>query len=119
ALSAAALPSVFGETVKAAVPDSLVAKTCGLVADWSAGAAVPVSVLRLAQGGFSMRTTLLLGALTLALTAAGAVLASRPDDPAKPDDPPVVKAEQPAAKEEPVVVAVPDPKGEEKAAGFT
>src|SRR5205823_2230466 len=72
ALSAAAVPAALaGGPAAAAVPDSLVAKTCGLVADWSAGCAVPVPVARLAEGGFSVRKLMLIGVFTTALAAGG------------------------------------------------
>lgn len=117
--SAPALPALLVEgRATAGVPEELVTKTCGLVADWSAGAAVPASVSRLATGGLPVRKLLLLGAFTIALTAAGAVLANQasdppnPADPPKPPDPPVVKADPPA-------VPPADPKPDEKATGFT
>jgi len=112
AISVAAIPTAIGEARgTAAVPDSLVLKTCGLVADWASGAAVPGPVLRLADGGLPVRKVMLLGLFTTVLTAAGVVFAARSDEPPKPNDP--------AAMAEPAVAAVPDPKGDEKARGFT
>jgi hypothetical protein len=85
ALSAAAVPAALAcGPVSAAVPDTLVAKTCGLVADWTAGSAVPVPVARLVEGGFSVRKLMLIGMFATALAAGGAVLAARADDPADP-----------------------------------
>jgi RNA polymerase sigma factor (sigma-70 family) len=85
ALSAAAVPAALaGGPVSAAVPDTLVAKTCGLVADWAAGSTVPVPVARLADGGFPLRKLILIGMFTTALAAGGAVVAAQADDPADP-----------------------------------
>jgi RNA polymerase sigma factor (sigma-70 family) len=74
--------SVAGVLVEAravAVPDSLLIKTCGLVADSAAGAVVPAAVLRLARGGSSMKSVLLGGALALALVAGVVVAGARTD----------------------------------------
>jgi RNA polymerase sigma factor (sigma-70 family) len=107
ALSAAALPLVVAEA-STAVPNDLVTKTSGLVADWAAGGTVPASLTRLADGGFTVRKMLALG-VVMVVGVAGAVLAARPDaapnDPAKP--PPAV-AEKPDA--------APAPKGDPKPA---
>lgn len=117
ALSVAAIPTALGEARgAAAVPDSLVSKTCGLVADWAAGAAVPGPVLRLADGGFPVRNVMLLGLFTTVLTAAGVVFAARSDDP-KVSDP--LKQTDPVAKAEPTAILVTEQKGDEKAKGFT
>ena len=106
------LPAAIAGAVAVAVPDSLIAKTCGLVADWRAGAMMPAAVLRLTRGGLTMRTRMVLGALTLALTAAGVVYAAQRNDPPQPNDPP--KAEQPEAKAAPA-----PPAAEAKAGAFT
>jgi RNA polymerase sigma factor (sigma-70 family) len=101
-LSAAGVPAVLGEgRGTAAVPDDLITRTCGLVADWAAGGGVPGPVVRLADGGISMRQAFLAGAFGLAVATAGVVAAGRgTDDPPKTDDSPKV-AEKPAAKAEP------------------
>ncbi|MBN9118328.1 MAG: sigma-70 family RNA polymerase sigma factor [Planctomycetes bacterium] len=97
-LSAVAVPVVLAESrATATVPNELVTKTCGLVADWAAGGAVPAPLARLAKGGWTVRKLLLLGAVT-ALSVAGAVFAAHPRDDAPPVDPPaaaVKHAEQP------------------------
>lgn len=96
-LSATVVPTVLGsDSAVASVPDSLVSKTCGLVAGWRAGAMVPDLVLRLTQGGFVMRRMLVLGMTCLALTAAGAIFAGQQAVPPKPDAP-QPKVEQRAA----------------------
>ena len=112
ALTAALVPVALGVGPgTAAVPDDLITKTCGLVADWAAGAAVPVPVARLADGGFSMTKLLLAGTVGLAVASAGLMAAGgRGDDPPKPADPPKV-AEKTAAKE--------GPKADGKGVAFT
>jgi hypothetical protein len=72
---------------RAAVPESLVSNTCGLVAAWAAGGAVPAAVLRLARGGFSMKTVVLGGVLSLTLAAGVALAAGSADAPASPVPP--------------------------------
>ena len=106
ALSAAALPLAVAQAQGAvAVPNELITRTCGLVADWAAGGAVPGPLARLTNGGFAVRKTFLLGAV-MAVTVAGAVFAARPDDKAPPVDLPkpqklADKAEVPTPKDEP------------------
>src|SRR5262249_37436510 len=100
----------------AVLPDPLALKTCGLVADWAAGGAVPAAVRRLVQGGIPVRTSVLLGILVAALSAAGVVIAAGRTDPPQGDDP-AARPDRGAA--EPAVAAAPDPKGDEKAEGFT
>jgi RNA polymerase sigma factor (sigma-70 family) len=98
ALSAAVVPVALADGRAATLPDSLVSKTCGLVADWAAGTAIPGSITRLAQGSLSVRKTLFLGLLTTALVGAGAVFAARlgngptAGDPSLPPGPAVAKA---------------------------
>lgn len=101
-LSATGVLTVLGsDSARASVPHPLAAKTCGLVAGWRAGAMVPISVLRLIQGGLVMRRgILLLGMTCLALTAAGAIFAGQPADPPKPDAP-QPKVEQRTANADP------------------
>jgi RNA polymerase sigma factor (sigma-70 family) len=112
ALSAAAVPTALAGGAVAAVPDSLVAQTCGLVADWAAGGVVPVAVGRLAKGGFTVRKLVLLGAMTSCLAAVGVVLAGKPEDPPKPADPPKPVAEK---KAEPKTVPILKPDDKEAA----
>ena len=100
-LSAAAIPAAVGEGRAAPVPESLVAKTCGQVADAAAGVPIVVDVARLAKGGIDVRRMFAIGVMGAALTAAGVVFAARPDaDPQKKKTPPT-KADPPAAKVEP------------------
>ncbi len=81
-LSAAAVPAALADgRAWSAVTDQLVSNTCGLVATWAAGGAVPGSILRLAQGRFPVGKTLLLTTLSLALAMGGVVLATRAGDP--------------------------------------
>jgi RNA polymerase sigma factor (sigma-70 family) len=96
-LSVAAVPAALGEG-RAAVPELLIGKTCGLVADWGAGAVVPAPVSRLAAGGFDVKKAFVMGVGVVALAAAGVVFAGRPaQEPPKPPEPPkkVVVAEKP------------------------
>jgi RNA polymerase sigma factor (sigma-70 family) len=113
ALSAAAVPATLGEA-QAAVPNELLTKTCGLVADWSAGGAVPDPLAKLAEGGLTVRKTLLLGVMTAAVAVAGAVYAARPGDNQPPTDPP--KPAPVVAKGEPAVEQKLDDKSGEKVA---
>ncbi|HXD86001.1 MAG TPA: sigma-70 family RNA polymerase sigma factor [Urbifossiella sp.] len=101
ALAASAIPAALADGASAALPDSLLAKTCTLVAGWQAGATIPAAVLRLTRGGFSMRLTILAGAMTAAFAATGLVMASLPQD-SPPSDPPKPQA---AAKATPVAAA--------------
>lgn len=108
ALSVATLPAALSEaTASGAVPNELISKTCGLVADFTVGGAVPRPLARLANGGFTMRKSLMLVVL-LAFTVGGAVFAARNEDAplVDPPKPPVVVAEKPEA--------VPQPKEESK-----
>jgi RNA polymerase sigma factor (sigma-70 family) len=98
-LSTTTIPTVLGsDFALASVPDVLESKTCALVAGWRAGATVPISVLRLTQGGVFMRGMLLFGMTCLALTA-GAIYAAQQVDPPKPEAS-QPKTERPGAKEE-------------------
>ncbi|MFO0797211.1 MAG: sigma-70 family RNA polymerase sigma factor [Gemmataceae bacterium] len=97
ALSAVGVPAAVAEG-RAAVPEALVQHTCGVVAAWAAGAAVPASVLRLAAGGFPVRTVLLGGVLALSLVAGVVVAGSGPNPAAVPNPAPPVAA----AVEEPL-----------------
>lgn len=111
ALAASAIPAALADGAAAAgIPDSLIAKTCELVAGWQAGASVPAAVFRLAHGGMPMRT-MLVGMLGAAFAATGLVLAAGSTD-APPSDPP--KLDPPAVKAAPAVAAK-----EAKEEGFT
>jgi len=109
-LSAAA---VLAESRAVAVADSLLTKTCGLVAAWTAGGAVPAAVLRLARGGSAMRGVLLGGALALTLAAGVALAAGLADPPAPPPGPPPpespVAAAQPGPNPQPAAEEQPPP----------
>jgi len=84
-LAAAAVPMVLGEgSAFAAVPDSLVRKTCGLVADWAVGAAVPPPVHALVDGGLAMRKVLMFGLMVAAITVTGIAVAARPEQSSPP-----------------------------------
>src|SRR5262249_33333495 len=103
ALSAAAVSLVLGEG-RAAVPDDLLQQTCGLVADWAAGGAVPAPVGQLAEGGFTVRQALLIGAFAAVLTAAGVAIAARQQAAQAPPVADVGEAEpNPAPRAGPVV----------------
>ncbi len=110
-LSAALLPVVMQEAQAQTVSNELIAKTCGLVANWAGGGAVPTPLSRLAEGGFTVRKVLVIGVL-MAASVAGAVFAATPRDetpPADPPKPPMVAAAKPAD--------APQPKGEVKPDG--
>lgn len=114
-LSVGALPVALGEARAQVVSNELIAKTCGLVADWSAGGAVPAPLARLTTGDFPVRKLLVLGA-TMVLGVAGAVFAAQPRDDAPPSDLPKPVADakggaNPQPKE--------GPKADDKAAPFT
>jgi WD40 repeat protein len=83
------------------------------VADWSAGA-VPGPLARLAEGGLTMRKTLLFGAL-LAVTVGGVVFAARPDESPPVDPPKPLVAQKPAAAPQPKE----EPKPGDKAVTYT
>jgi RNA polymerase sigma factor (sigma-70 family) len=63
------------------VAATLLEKTCGLVADWLAGATAPKPITRLADGGFAMRKVVVLGLFTAVAALAGSILASQPEKP--------------------------------------
>ena len=111
-LSVAGLVGTIGQAWGGAVvSNELVSRTCALVADWSAGGAVPGPLARLAEGGFFVRKTLLVGVLML-ISAAGAVVAAGLGDNSKPAEPPKPVA---VAKSEPAL----QPKAGEKLAFTT
>ncbi|HYH66735.1 MAG TPA: sigma-70 family RNA polymerase sigma factor, partial [Urbifossiella sp.] len=92
--------AVLVEARAVAVPTSLLTKTCEMVSSWSGGGALPQSVLKLAQGGLSMRGVRLGGLLVLSL-AAGAALAGLVGPPSateKPDAPAAAAPAQPDVK---------------------
>ncbi|HEY3788671.1 MAG TPA: RNA polymerase sigma factor, partial [Urbifossiella sp.] len=85
---AATIPTALSEGLAtASIPDSLLAKTHGLITGWQAGAKLPIHLVRLTQGGVAMRKMMLWGVMSLAVTAIGVVYAAQPDEP-KPADPP-------------------------------
>jgi RNA polymerase sigma factor (sigma-70 family) len=121
-LSAAGVPTAVADG-RAGVPESLVSNTCGLVAAWAAGRAVPGAVARLATGGFPVKSALLGGVLTLSLVA-GAVVAGVGADPVPPPRsavPPPLPDPMPAVALAAEEVQEPDPPPGPKAkgAGFT
>jgi RNA polymerase sigma factor (sigma-70 family) len=111
-LSAAAVPLVLGEG-RAAVPDDLLRQTCGLVADWAAGGAVPGPVGRLAEGGLTVRKSLLIGAFVAAVTAGVTLAARSQSEPNNPPVPPALIAERPADPN-PAPAAIPGEKPDDK-----
>ncbi|HYH63365.1 MAG TPA: sigma-70 family RNA polymerase sigma factor, partial [Urbifossiella sp.] len=95
ALSALGVPAAVAEG-QAGVPEALVHHTCGVVAAWAAGAAVPAAVVRLAAGGFPVRSVLLGGVLALSLVAGVVIAGAGPDPAPVPNPMPVViAAEEP------------------------
>jgi RNA polymerase sigma factor (sigma-70 family) len=107
-MSVAGLVGMVGQTQAGmSVSNELLTKTSGLVADWSAGGAVPGPLARLIEGGLTVRKTLLVGVLVVA-AAAGAVVAAGVGDQNPPAQQPRVSA---AAKGDMEVQG----KGEEKA----
>jgi len=115
-LSVAALPAAITEaTVSASVPNELITKTCGLVANWAADGGVPGPLARLAEGGFAVRKTLLIVAV-MTVAVAGAVFAAHSNEDA-PRDPP----QPPTGVQKPELVAQPkvEPKPAEQPEKFT
>jgi RNA polymerase sigma factor (sigma-70 family) len=117
-LSVTALPIAMSEAQAATtVPNELVTRTCGLVADWGAGGTVPVPLSRLAEGGFPVRKMLVLG-VVLVVGVAGAVFAAQPHEDAPPVDPPkppVAAVANPETDPQPKE----DPKPKDKPAPFS
>ncbi|MBP3956078.1 sigma-70 family RNA polymerase sigma factor [Gemmata sp. G18] len=97
ALAVSALPLAVTETqAGTTVASDLVKKTCGLVADYSSGGAVPGPLAKLTERGLAVRKTLVFG-LIVVTAVAGAVFAANPiaAPPADPPNPPVaVKGEE-------------------------
>jgi RNA polymerase sigma factor (sigma-70 family) len=89
-MSVAGLVGMVGQTQAGmSVSNELLTKTSGLVADWSAGGPIPGPIIRLTEGGFAVRQTLLIGVLVVAV-AAGAVVAAglgKQDLPGEPPKP--------------------------------
>jgi RNA polymerase sigma factor (sigma-70 family) len=74
--------AVMVEGRAVAVPDALLQRTFEVVGTWSAGGALPQSVLKLAQGGLVVRRTMFLGLVAaVATTVVGVGLAARPEPP--------------------------------------
>ena len=85
-LSIASMPMLINQAEAGFVlPNGLITKTCGAVADWSAGGVVPEPFANLA-GGIAMRKTLLLGAIVV-MAVAGAVVAAASGDHPGPAEP--------------------------------
>jgi RNA polymerase sigma factor (sigma-70 family) len=105
-LSVAGLVGLVGQAQAGTlVSNELVTKTCALVADWSAGAAVPQLLARLAysaEGGFAVRKTLLMGAVMVAAVAGVVVAAGSGNQtpPTVPPKPVVVAKGQPAVQKD-------------------
>ncbi|MCI0704762.1 MAG: RNA polymerase sigma factor, partial [Planctomycetia bacterium] len=117
-LSLAVLPtSIATAQASVIVPNELITKTCGLVTDFTAGGAVPGPLARLAEGGFTVRKTLMLGTL-MVVVVAGAVFAARPGNDPPPSNPPKspVVAERPTEVPRPEPKLEPDPKPGDKPA---
>lgn len=112
ALAAATVPGVLADAARAAVPVEVAAKVQHLVS----GAAVPAAVARLASGGFSVKTTLLMG-MMCATAVVGTVYAATPGDPPGPNDPP--KPPVAARRTEAAPGQNADPKAEGKVAFTT
>ena len=116
ALSVSALPLAVTETqAGTTVASDLVKKTCGLVADYSSGGAVPGPLAKLTERGLAVRKTLVFG-LIVVTAVAGAVLAANPiaAPPADLPKPPIaVKGEealQPQAEQKPLPVLAAAPR---------
>jgi RNA polymerase sigma factor (sigma-70 family) len=99
--------AVLVEERAVAVPEVLLTKTCEVVAVWSSGGAVPAAVMKLVQGGVSMRGMMLGGVLAVSLVA-GVVLAGVGPNPVPPtarSDAPLTAsvsvAAEPVAHEQP------------------
>ena len=118
-LSVPALSATLAtDRASAAVSEALVSKTCELVANWTTGALIPEPVLQLTQGGFPMRQTFLLGAVTAALATVGVVLISHAAGPPEVAAPPRLAGTPTEARAE-ALAAGPLPKTNEPATGFT
>lgn len=77
-LAAGAIPAAFSSTGTAAVSNELYAKTCVLVADWMAGGSIPRPLVKLTEGGMTVRKMFTLGVLTAAAVVCGVVYAAQP-----------------------------------------
>lgn len=99
--------AVLVEARAVALPEGLLSKTCEVVAVWSAGGALPQSVVKLVQGGVYMKGVMLGGALALSLVA-GIVVAGSPEKPAPVPNTPPVPGEVAGEEAQP-----PGPKGRE------
>lgn len=95
----------------AAVPESLIAKTCAIVADWRTGSALPAAVLQLTNRGFPMRT-MLVGVLSLSLAALGVAIAAQATEEPPPmaQAPPDASERKEAPKPEPRIETVLKPR---------
>jgi RNA polymerase sigma factor (sigma-70 family) len=117
AISAAAISTTFSASQAATVPVDLMAKTSSLVADWSAGVAIPRPLAKLSEGGFTVRKALILGLFTAVATLAGVVYAVQPEQipiTNEAQNPPSV-----ASTTEPAENPAPETKLGEKSVVFT
>jgi RNA polymerase sigma factor (sigma-70 family) len=115
-LSVVAIPGTLSAAQAAVVvPGVLLTNTCKLVADFLAGETLPRPLLKLAEGGVSVRKSLILVVASSAALAAGMVYATQPGREPPETAPPAVIA----AKQEPKDGPKADERKEPAAAGFT
>ncbi|HEV3435768.1 MAG TPA: RNA polymerase sigma factor, partial [Gemmata sp.] len=117
ALSTAAIPATLSATQAAVLPTELVTKTCGLVADWMAGGAIPRPLIKLTEGGMTVRKILVLGVLTTVAVVASVVYAAQPV--AKPQTTDPSKLSTVAGKSEIAQQPVPNNKPGDKTVTFS
>ncbi len=117
ALSTAAIPTTLSATQAAVVPTELVTKTCGLVADWMAGGPIPKPLIKLTDGGMTMRKLLMLGVLTTVAAVASVVYAAQPAAKPQTTDPP--KLPTVAGKSETAQQLLPESKPGDRHVNFT
>ena len=95
--------AVLVEARAVGVPDSLLTKTCEVVAVWSAGGTLPQPLVNLVQGGLPVRRTMFLGLVAAVVTTVvGVGLTAQTPQAPPPPAPPAVPA--------PPVVAPANPK---------
>jgi RNA polymerase sigma factor (sigma-70 family) len=116
ALSVAACSGVMPKA-RAAVSGELVGKTCGLVAEWVAGRAVPRPVIELTEGGTTVRKVFILGMFATAITVVGVVYAAQPGLNPRAVDPPHNASS--SGNFGAVNQSAPDRKSEDKPIAFT
>ncbi len=116
-LSTAAIPTTLSAAQAAVMPTELVTKTCVLVADWMAGEAIPRPLIKLTEGGITVRKMLMLGVLMTAAAVASVVYAVQPAPNPMMADPP--KPLTIAGKTEVAEQSVPEAKPGDKKVAFT